>query len=147
VNDVHNKRILRCTIINGSNAGEDISIPRIKLRPQDLTNHPCEWEWEILQFHGRLFYAMSLDKRQGQTLVKVGIWLFNAVFGHGQLYVASSITGVCSSVMFAVVPYMLGDPFITVNFCIQAHIGLYYFCITNTAHNITLCFTNMILIL
>jgi hypothetical protein len=31
VNDVVNNKILRCTIINGSNAGEEISIPRIKL--------------------------------------------------------------------------------------------------------------------
>jgi hypothetical protein len=35
-NDVVNNEILRCTIINGSNDGEEISIPRIKLRSQDL---------------------------------------------------------------------------------------------------------------
>jgi hypothetical protein len=54
VNDVVHNKILRCTAINGRNAGEEISIPRIKLRPQDLTNHPCEWE--ILQFPVRLAY-------------------------------------------------------------------------------------------
>jgi hypothetical protein len=31
VNDVMNNKILRCTIINAKNAGEEISIPRIKL--------------------------------------------------------------------------------------------------------------------
>jgi ATP-dependent DNA helicase PIF1 len=79
VNDVVNNKILRCTIINGSNAGEEISIPRIKLRPQDLTNQP--YEWEILQFPVRLAYAMAINKSQGQTLAKVGVWLVTAVFG------------------------------------------------------------------
>jgi hypothetical protein len=52
VNVVRNYKILRCTIINGSSAGEEISIPRIKLQPEYSTNHPCEWE--ILQFPVRL---------------------------------------------------------------------------------------------
>jgi hypothetical protein len=54
LNGVVYNNILRCTIINGRNAGEEISIPRIKMRPQDLTNQPCEWE--ILQFPVRLAY-------------------------------------------------------------------------------------------
>jgi hypothetical protein len=73
VNDVRNKTILICTIINGRNAGEDISIPRIKLRPQYLTNQPREWE--RFQFPVRLAYAMIINKIQGQTLIKVGVWL------------------------------------------------------------------------
>jgi ATP-dependent DNA helicase PIF1 len=90
-----------------------ISIPIIKLRPQDLTNQPCEWE--RLQFPVRLAYAMTIDKSQGETLAKAGVWLVTAVFGHGQLYVAASRTGACSTVMFAVLPYKPDDPFITVN--------------------------------
>jgi hypothetical protein len=34
---------------------------------------------------------------------------------HGQLYVAASRTGACSTVMFTVLPYKPDDPFITVN--------------------------------
>jgi ATP-dependent DNA helicase PIF1 len=77
VNAVRNNKILTCTITNGSNAGEEHSIPRIKLRPQDLTNQPCEWE--ILQLPVRLAYAMTITKSQGQTLEKLGVWLFTAV--------------------------------------------------------------------
>jgi hypothetical protein len=106
MNYVRNNKILKCTIIHGSNAGEEISIPRIKLLPQALTNHPCESE--TLQFPVRLAYIMTINKSQGPTLVKLGVWMVTEVFGHGQLYVAASITGGCGTVMFA--------PFITVNF-------------------------------
>jgi hypothetical protein len=41
-----------------------------------------------------LAYTMPINKSQGQTLAKVGIWLVTAVFGDVQLYVAAFRTGV-----------------------------------------------------
>jgi hypothetical protein len=43
-----------------------------------------------LQFPLRLAYAITIDKSQGQTLDRVGIYLPRPVFAHGQLYVAFS---------------------------------------------------------
>lgn len=42
------------------------------------------------QFPIRIAYAMTINKPQRQTFDRVGIYLINEVFRHGQLYVALS---------------------------------------------------------
>ena len=45
---------------------------------------------------------MTISKSQGQTLKKVGVWLIEPVFGHGQLYVAGSRVGSPESIKFSI---------------------------------------------
>ena len=54
------------------------------------------------QFPVRLTYCMSINKAQGQTLKKVGLYLPNPVFSHGQLYVAISRVGSPKCLKFAI---------------------------------------------
>ena len=69
---------------------KDILIPRIKFLP-DPGSFP--FEWSRLQFPVRVAFSSTINKSQGQTLKQVGVWLRSPVFGHGQLYVASSRVG------------------------------------------------------
>ena len=45
------------------------------------------------QFPIKLAYALTINKAQGQSLKKVGIYLTEPVFTHGQLYTAFSRSG------------------------------------------------------
>ena len=62
-------------------------IPRIPLTSNE-TGYPLTLK--RIQFPFRLAYATTINKSQGQTYDKVGLYLNNQVFDHGQLYVAFS---------------------------------------------------------
>ena len=86
---VHNlhEHVIDAEIITGSCKGHRVLIPRIKLAPSD-TNLP--FTLQRTQFPLRLSYCMTINKAQGQTFDKLGIFLPDPVFAHGQLYVAFS---------------------------------------------------------
>jgi hypothetical protein len=83
-------RILTCKIINGPRANKTVLIPRVSL---DTTENAYPFIMTRRQFPVRLAFALTINKAQGQTLKKVGIYLHEPVFGHGQLYVSLSRSG------------------------------------------------------
>jgi ATP-dependent DNA helicase PIF1 len=77
---------IKAKILNGKNIGSEILLCRITFS----TDHSDSISMTRHQFPIRLAYSMTINKCQGQTINKVGIYFESALFAHGQLYTAMS---------------------------------------------------------
>jgi hypothetical protein len=98
---IHNKRLIEVEIIGGQHHGKIVCIPRIILQPKE---GEFPFQWTRCQFPISVAFAITINKSQGQTLKKVGVYLPEPVFTHGQLYVAASRVNHPQNIRFAITP-------------------------------------------
>ena len=80
---------LSVKLLNGSHVGSVVPIPRISLTSDEYAD---AFIFKRHQFPVTLAFAMTVNKSQGQTFDRVGLYFPTTPFSHGQLYVALTRT-------------------------------------------------------
>ena len=116
------RQLLECEIASGSkeHIGDIVYIPRLTLGADDeafpfkwsrrqfpvrrarVARRPAIRAYPLAASQVRPAFAMTVNKAQGQTLKRVGVYLPDSCFTHGQLYVAASRVGLPAHLRFAV---------------------------------------------
>ena len=79
--------VIEALVATGSHVGKVAYIPKIKLLSgNEPTTFPLSFS--RIQFFVRHAFAMTINKAQGQTMERVGLYLPKHVSSHDQLYVA-----------------------------------------------------------
>lgn len=81
--DFH-KDVVHAEITNEHYAIKCVFLPRIQLSPHEIEG--CPFKFIRKQFPVHLYFAMTMNKMQGQTILTVGLDLLQHIFFHGQLY-------------------------------------------------------------
>jgi ATP-dependent DNA helicase PIF1 len=97
-------------LASGPKAGLEVAVPRINLQSPD--NGLLHINFTRRQFPLRLAFCMTINKSQGQTFKRVGVWLPSPVFSHGQLYVALSRVGDPLGLCIGAQPTTAMDPLV-----------------------------------
>ena len=78
--------LIKGIVLNGTNIGSEALLPRILFTTDDTS----PFQFTRRQFPIKLAYAMTINKCQGQSMCRIGIYLPRPLFNHGGLYVALS---------------------------------------------------------
>ena len=86
--------VLELRVGAGPNRGQTMFLPRLPLEV-DGGDSGLGFSFRRLQFPVKVAFCLTINRCQGQTKQKVGVFLPTSVFTHGQLYVALSRVGDC----------------------------------------------------
>ena len=88
--------VLELAVVTGPSSGQTIFVPRIPI--DSSSDSGLGFSFRRLQFPVSVAFGMTINRSQGQTKRRVGVYLPSPVFSHGQLYVALSRVGTAAGV-------------------------------------------------
>ena len=85
------ENVMELTVLTGHARGQTAYVPRIPV--ESSSDSGLGFSFRRLQFPVSVAFGMTINRSQGQTKKRVGVYLPAPVFTHGQLYVAMSRVG------------------------------------------------------